>query len=100
VNTSIWDTTASSASAIWLVTADDAPYWLSWTTPAFGYDLGTKADLSDTATPWYSPAYYAGSFDNPIEGQVGNTVWALIPNDCLPPGNNAFFLLQNPPQNQ
>lgn len=99
LDTSIWSPTTTGASAIWLVTANDAPFWLTWTTPAFGYDLGTKADLSDTNMPWYNPGYFAGYGDNPIVGQVGTTVWALIPNDCLPGGpTNAFFLLQNPPQ--
>ena len=98
LDTSTWNTTTTGSSAIWLVSSNDAPFWLTWTTPYFGYDLGTKAVLDDASTLWYNPGYYAGYGDNPIVGQIGTKVWALIPNDCLPPGTNAFFLLQNPPQ--
>jgi hypothetical protein len=32
-----------------------------------------------------------------LQCTVGSTNWALIPKDCLPPGNEGFFEVVNPP---
>jgi hypothetical protein len=95
LNSGTWNQLGSSSAAV--LATSDTPWWISWTLPDFGFDLGTKASLSDTVTPWYNPGYYSGYFSTPIVNQEGTIKWALIPSECLPSNTNAFFLLQNPP---
>jgi hypothetical protein len=122
-NTALWSiNTATPAlnTSVQLVTPS-TPYWVSWTLPAAGYDLGTatnvNADVNNntigTPNAWLLPEYYnqyADGKDMPGGAAQGSSwYWVLVPTNCLPtvdgmpygegtgvPAPNAFFMLFNP----
>jgi hypothetical protein len=80
-------------------------FWVNWTLPANGFNLGTKTNLQQPG-PWINPAFYSGYSDqnNPRgnPSQFGQKMWTLLPVDDLPtvdgiPGSavssNAFFIV-------
>lgn len=108
LNTGLWNTGFSlnnnPPSVIQVST--NTPLWVNWTVPDDLFVLATKADLSDTNVPWYTPNYYGNGITISTPTQMGNTTkWTLIPSTCLPttdaiPGGqasaSAFFRLQKP----
>ncbi len=108
INTNIWLTTSVSQDASLMVPVDhNHPWWVNWTYPDGGFELGTKADLANGAVPWKTPGYFTGYDTNtPVSKKyVGNRVNTLIPTAALPsasglsnsvPAGNAFFRLSNP----
>jgi hypothetical protein len=109
LNTSLWNSGFSlnnnPPSVIQVST--NTPFWVNWTVPDDLFVLATKADLSNTNIPWYTPNYYGnGGVTISTPTQMGNTMkWTLIPGACLPtedgtpagtPSTKAFFRLQKP----
>jgi hypothetical protein len=116
LNTSLWNPAfsfppGSGADAVVQISTN-TPYWLNWTVPDPNYTLATKADLSDTSIPWYTPTYYGSGSATTNFGpsQMGPSLkWTLIPRACLPTtdgtvggpaSQKAFFRLQNPAPSQ
>ncbi len=107
-----WANNSAQTSSIELVTTN-TPYWINWSLPAVGYNLGTAETITgNTNTLGYGyvlPEYYNGYADGPnIPGSAiqGTRNWLLIPTTCLPTTDgtttgpkspNAFFRLFNPP---
>lgn len=108
LNTSLWNPGFSlnnnPPSVIQVST--NTPFWVNWTVPDDLFVLATKADLSNTNVPWYTPNYYGNGIATTVPTQMGNNLkWTLIPSACLPtldgfpggvPASQAFFILQKP----
>lgn len=107
-DTTQWSPAFSVDAGSVVQVSTNTPLWLNWTEPDTGYGLETKANLGDTNTPWYSPAYWNAVTLTPRKMGTSN-VWVLIPTTCLPtvegvqggtPSPKAFFRLSNPPPTQ
>jgi hypothetical protein len=106
-----WANNSALATSIVLATTN-TPYWINWTLPAIGYDLGTAEIVTgstNTPYPYMLPEYfnqYQDGMNIPGSAIQGTKNWLLIPATCLPtvdgsqlgvPANSAFFRLFNPP---
>ena len=110
LNTNLWNPGFSINAGSVIQVSTNTPYWVNWTVPDAGFGLGTKADLSNTSIPWYSPGYYSGGTVTPTPRQMGPSLkWVLIPSTCLPtmdgttdgmPSTKGFFRLSNPAPTQ
>jgi len=107
----IWANNSAAITSLQFVPAT-SPFWVSWTTPAVNFGLGTAMRVNgnlNTAYPWMLPEYYNGYADGnnpPSLATQAKTVWVLLPSTCLPtvdgsqsgvPSPVGFFQLFNPP---
>jgi hypothetical protein len=102
-----WNTTDSAYANSLVLATTATPYWVYWTLPDSGFDLGVAPDL--TSGNWYLPEYYnnyGDGIDLPSVFVEGITKWALIPATTLPTvgavqggtlAPDAFYRLFNPP---
>ena len=91
----------------------NTPYWVNWTVPDHGFELGVSDNLLGSTVapnPWMLPEYYNNYGDGqllPGQATLGFKTWVLIPSSCLPTVDgqpqdgqalspDAFFLLVNP----
>jgi hypothetical protein len=83
----VWTAMETLPSIVVVSTNDFPEYWVTWTPPTDGFDIGSKTNLLQTG-PWISPQFYSGYFDNsPPYGaaqQFGQKMWVLLPEDDLP----------------
>ncbi|MGA2685845.1 MAG: hypothetical protein ABSF51_12410 [Verrucomicrobiota bacterium] len=109
INTNIWDVSNSANPASLVLATSNSPWWVYWTTPAFGFGPATKADIGNSSIPWKSPYYYANYVTNGAPTQEANNIWFLLNSSYLPTVNglsngpaspNAFFLVTKPPPAQ
>lgn len=108
IDAGVWETSTVSQDATNLKIVDAGhPWWVNWSYPDGGFELGTKAGLGNLVIPFKTPAYFTGyDSNNPVfKKTLGNRVQSLIPQAGLPtvdglsngvPANSAFFRLQNP----
>jgi hypothetical protein len=96
LNTATWKNVAYQYSSVCLVPVS-SPYWINWSLPDAGFDLGTASHLTNAETQWVNPGYFSKYNDSLDVRHVDVQQWALIPSDCLPSGSNSFFRLMNPP---
>lgn len=87
-------------------------YWVTWTAPANGFGLETKAMLTRGTNIWFSPNYYGsgvGASNTPPRLMGTQLFWSLVPSACFPTTDGttngpvsptAFFRLANPPPTQ
>jgi hypothetical protein len=111
-----WRNMAAKTNSLAIVPNNTLPaYWLNWTLPATGYDVGTGTNLlapgsDNTPGGWMLPEYYndynTGTTSLPGEAQQGTKIWVLVPSTCLPTLNgqpfgplapNGYFRLFNLP---
>lgn len=86
LNTNAWNNAVSTGPAGVFVTPTNAAYWISWTSPALGYQLQQASDIQG---PWTIQTN-----NPPVITEVGKYSQLLI-NTNLPSGGNAFFELIN-----
>jgi hypothetical protein len=111
-----WRNMAAKTNSLAIVPNNTLPaYWLNWTLPATGYDVGTGTNIlaagtNNTPGGWMLPEYYndynTGTTSLPGEAQQGTKIWVLVPSTCLPTLNgqpfgplapNGYFRLFNLP---
>jgi hypothetical protein len=85
-----------TVQAIVLVTTN-TPFWVTWPVTTNGYGLAESSTGGIPIASLVSPASFSGYTDVPVQLVPGSTNWALIPEDCLPPGKTGFFEVVNPP---
>lgn len=101
----LWNNMSGAAADLVVTTTNDLPaYWVSWTLPAVGFNIGTS--ISIPSTQWINPAFYS-DYDNGqapfgMAQQYGPNTWIMLPFEDFPTtdGNlgspkapNAFFIL-------
>ncbi len=87
---------ANLATPIVLVTTN-TPFWITWNVTTNGYGLAESTNGVLPITSLVSPASLSGYIDVQPQLVQAGTNWALIPLDCLPATNQAFFRVVNPP---
>jgi hypothetical protein len=87
---------ANTNTTIILVTTN-TPFWITWNVTTNGYGLAESTNGLLPITSLVSPASLSGYNDVQPQIIAGGTNWALIPLDCLPATNQAYFRVVNPP---
>ena len=84
------------ATPIVLVTTN-TPFWITWNVTTNGYGLAESTTGTLPITSLVSPASLSGYTNVQPQLVQAGTNWALIPLDCLPTTNQAYFRVVNPP---
>lgn len=112
LNTSLWNPGFSVDAGSAIQVPPGKNYWVTWTAPANGFDLETKAMLKGGTNMWFSPNYYGsgvGASNTPPKLMGTQLFWTLIPSACFPTTDGttngpvsptAFFRVANPPPTQ
>jgi hypothetical protein len=87
---------ANLQTPVILVTTN-TPFWITWNVTTNGYGLGESTNGLLPIKSLVSPASLSGYTDVQPQIVAGGTNWALIPRDCLPATNQAYFRVVNPP---
>jgi hypothetical protein len=95
-NTTITTAYPVTINPIFVVTTN-TPFWISWNVTTNGYGLAESATGTLPIVSLVSPQSFNGYTDVPLQCTAGATNWALIPKDCLAPGNQGYFDVVNPP---
>ena len=89
----VWNNMAAAAADVVILSTNDFPaYWVQWTLPAQGYNIGSSTNLP--AFQWINPDYYSDYNDDTqppfgMPQQYGPNMWDLLPSDNLPTSNGA-----------
>jgi hypothetical protein len=87
LDTTIWNLNTSDGTGVTQLVPTNAPYWIKWTQPDFGFTLISGTSLL-ARTNWTAPV-------NVTPTSQGGHTWALIPAGTLPAGSTSFFALIN-----
>jgi hypothetical protein len=78
------------------VVTPSTPFWVTWNVTTNGYGLAESTTLP-ISNSLISPASFSGYTNVQLQCIAGTTNWALIPKECLAPGNQGYFEVVNPP---